>query len=187
MQTQGLSGGSIGQTATASSALDHRTSTGRGSRVALSAFVVGIAVGAWAGWGMEQIAAPAPAALPASTVQTSASLDAAIEPAVGVTASRRSLAVSMPNDGAYLTSSSIPVAGTAFGRPHGPKVAAVQVELIADGQSMGRAEIPVFSGRFAGIVAVPSLDHSTRAQLRISAPLHQGDKAVVREVTLDPR
>jgi hypothetical protein len=187
MQTQGLTSGLKGRATTTPAATGLGKAAAGTTRIALSAFVVGIAVGAWAGWGLERIAAPASATPAVSTVRQPVVLDPVTDPAGRVTAAGRSLALSLPSEGAYLTSSSIPVAGTAFGRPHGPSVTTVHVELIAAGRSIESADIPVFSGRFAGVFEVPTLKGRTNAELRISDPLHQGNKAIVREVTLDQR
>lgn len=163
-------------------------------RLALSALVVGVAVGAWSGWALERVVATA---TPTSETAAASTAPAAIVAPITIGAAGeaadpagpigRSLSVAMPADDAYLTAASIPVAGTAYGRPHGPQVASVHVELIADGQSISSADIPVFSGRFAGVLAMPAIDDRVSAELRISDPLHTGDMAVVRTVTIDQR
>ena len=158
-----------------------------GRRLTLSGLAVGVAIGAWSGWALERAVATASPTMPVATVTTPATIDAAGQPAVPQTGASRSLSVSMPADDAYLTTASIPVAGDAFGRPHGPKVASVHVELIAQGRSVSSVDIPVFSGRFAGVLLVPSLADRTTGQLRISDPLHNGPAAVVRTVTIDQR
>ena len=158
-----------------------------GRRLALSTLAVGVAIGAWSGWALERIVATASPITPVVTAGAPAAIDAAGQPAAPQTGVGRSLSISMPADDAYLTAASIPVAGIAFGRPHGPKVPAVHVELIADGRSVSSADIPVFSGRFAGVLTVPSFEDRVTAELRISDPLHDGPMAVVRTVTIDQR
>ena len=158
-----------------------------GRRLTLSALAVGVAIGAWSGWALERIVVTASPITPVVTVTAPAAIDATGQLAAPKTAANRSLSVSMPADDTYLTAASIPVAGIAFGRPHGPKVASVHVELIADGRSISSADIPVFSGRFAGVLTVPSLADRITADLRISDPLHNGPMAVVRTVTIDQR
>ena len=181
MQTQGLATqleGRDGSTISTSG----RSTTGR---LALTAFVVGTAIGAWSGWGLERIVAtdaPAPAVSTGTAPIVLGPLARKGAVRVG-----RSLALTMPADGTYVTAKAIAVAGTAFGRPHGPKVTAVHVELIAGGQPIVSADIPVFSSHFAGVIDLPALDGRTQARLRVSDPLHQGDKALIREVTIDER
>jgi hypothetical protein len=136
---------------------------------------------------MERIAGAVQIAPADAAIAAPAALAPTTDGTRRVTAAGRSLSLSIPGNDAYLTSSSIPVAGTAFGRPHGPTVAMVHVELIAGGQSIDSADIPVYSGRFAGVLQAPTLDGPTNAELRISDPLHKGVKAVVREVTIDQR
>jgi hypothetical protein len=183
MQTQGLTTGLKGKARDAQATKAIGTAAGTSSRLAVSALVVGAAIGAWSAWGMERIAATVSA--PAADVAPIVAAPPAA--AARVTAAGRSLVLSIPSEDAYLTSRSIPVAGTAYGRAHGPAVSAVHVELSASGGSITSADIPVFSGRYAGVLEVPTLDGATKAELRISDPLHQGAKAIVRNVTLDQR
>lgn len=178
MQTQGLTSQLDGGNRSVSATFGDPA-----RRLAVSALVVGVALGAWSGWGLERIVAmTTPAAATAPIVAAPA-----VKPGAGPMSTGRSLAVEFPADDAYLTTTAIPVAGLAYGRPHGPKVASVHVELIAGGQSLTSAEIPVYSGRFAGVIQTPALDDRVTAELRISDPLHTGDKAVVRTVTIDQR
>ena len=179
METQGLTSRLHGANGT--------TFGDAGRRLTLSALVVGVAIGAWSGWALERAVATASPTLPGATVTTPATIDAAGQQAVPQAGAARSLSVSILADDTYLTAASIPVAGIAFGRPHGPKVASVHIELIAEGRSISSADIPVFSGRFAGVLTVPSLAGRVTGQLRISDPLHNGPAAVVRTVTIDQR
>jgi hypothetical protein len=184
MQTQGLTTGLKGKARDAQATKAIGMAAGTSSRLAVSALVVGAAIGAWSAWGMERIAATV-SEPPADVAPIVAAPPAAA--AGRVTAAGRSLVLSIPSEDAYLTSRSIPVAGTAYGRAHGPAVSAVHVELSASGRSITSADIPVFSGRYAGVLEVPTLDGGTKAELRISDPLHKGAKAIVRNVTLDQR
>ena len=179
MQTQGLTSHLDGGNGSVSATFGDPA-----RRLAVSALVVGVALGAWSGWGLERIVAMTTPAASAATAPMAAA--PAIKTA-GSASTGRSLAVEFPADDAYLTTTAIPVAGLVYGRPHGPKVASVHVELIASGQSLTSAEIPVYSGRFAGVIQTPALDDRVTAELRISDPLHTGDKAVVRTVTIDQR
>jgi len=182
MQTQGLT-----------SHLDQANPSTTGAfadparRLAISALFVGVALGAWSGWGLERIVSTAAAAVPAPAVAVPVAVAPAIGRSVGSTSAKSALAVEFPADDAYLTTASIPVAGLTYGRPHGPKVSAVHVELIADGEPITSADIPVYSGRFAGVLETPTIDGRVTAVLRISDPLHTGDKAIVRTVTIDQR
>ena len=182
MQTQGLTTHLDGNKAATPTSFGDPT-----RRLALSALVVGIAVGAWSGWGLERVVAM-------TTPTTFADVPApvAVAPASEANGARptstgRALAVDLPADATYLTTTAIPVAGLAYGRPHGPKVSSVHVELIADGRPLMSTDIPVYSGRFAGVLQLPALDDRVTAQLRISDPLHTGASAVIRTVTIDPR
>ena len=153
-------------------------------RLAISALLVGAAVGAWSAWGLQQVVA---VTILSTSAETAARIAPGIEPGAGSTSMGRSLAVEFPADTTYLTTASIPVAGLAYGRPHGPKVSSVHVELIAGGQPLTSADFPVYSGRFAGVLQMPVLDDRVTAELRISDPLHTGDKAIVRTLTIDQR
>jgi len=181
MQSQGLASHLDSGTGSASATFGDPA-----RRLAVSALVVGVALGAWSGWGLERIAAMVQPSTP-SVATAPMAVAPAIKPAAGSASTGRSLAVEVPADDAYLTTTAIPVAGVAYGRPHGPKVPSVHVELVAGGQSLTSAEIPVYSGRFAGVIQTPALDDRVTAELRISDPLHTGDKAVVRTVTIDQR
>ena len=105
----------------------------------------------------------------------------------GVRATTRSLVVAMPTDDDYLSSPTIPVAGTALGRPHGPKVSTVHVELLSGGRVIESADLDVHGGRFAGAL---QLDQSTRLQdveLRVSEPGPSRRTARIQNLTIDPR
>lgn len=149
-------------------------------RLSMIAFVVGAAVGSWSAWGMTQLANPA--AVPASPTAgpvTSASTRA---PSIG-----RSVVLSIPRDNDYLKSTSIPIAGFAVGRPHGPTIKSVHVELLVGGRVVDSADIDVFSGRFAGVLSASGISGRVAAQLRITNLARNGTPILVTNVTIDRR
>lgn len=99
---------------------------------------------------------------------------------------RRSLTVLFPGDQDYVASSSIAVAGLAFGRPRSPRVSAVEVELLVDGRLVDHVRLDVQSSRFAGVLALSNPIGRTAAELRISDPTRPSGPTVVRHLTLDP-
>ena len=178
MQTQGLTS-RFGSSSTSTFGDPAR-------RLALSGLIVGVAIGAWSAWGLERIV-PAAMDSGAQAVLASRAAVPALEPDARVTGAGRSLSIAIPADGAYVTTSSIPVAGTAYGRPHGPAVKSVHVELIVQGRSITTADFPVFSGRFAGVLGAPGLDARTDATLRVTDPLHARATAAAQDLTIAPR
>ena len=98
---------------------------------------------------------------------------------------RRSLMVLLPADGDYVASSSIAVAGLAFGRPRSPRVSAVEVELFVDGRLVDHVRLDVQSSRFAGFLKLSNPIGTTDAELRISDPNGQSGPMVVRHLTID--
>ena len=182
MQTQELSTskgrgvaatGSQGRTTGAA----HLTSA---NRLAMITFVVGAAVGAGSGWTASQVASAdgtGPLSAPAKAAPAQA----------GGTAAGRSLLVTIPRADDYLTSATIPVAGTAFGRPHGPQIKSVHVELLAGGKVIDAADIAVYSGRFAGTLSTPGLVGRMDVDLRVTDALHPNRGVLVENVTVDPR
>jgi hypothetical protein len=105
---------------------------------------------------------------------------------VGEKPVRRSLMVLIPGDRDYVASSSIAVAGFAFGRPRSARVSAVEVELFVAGRLVDHVRLDVLSSRFAGVLKLSTPIGTTDAELRISDPTHQSGPAVVRHVTIDP-
>ena len=99
---------------------------------------------------------------------------------------RRSLMVLIPGDGDYVASSSIAVAGLAFGRPRSPRVSAVEVELFVAGKLVDHLRLDVLSSRFAGVLTLSNAIGTTEAELRISDPNRQAGPTVVRRLTIDP-
>jgi hypothetical protein len=136
-------------------------------------FLVGAAVGIGVGWTVDRVAAsPAPAA----TSQ-----------AVGTGASGpRSIAVVIPGDKDYVKSSMVTVAGMAYGRPHGPRVDAVRVELLVGGRLIDSTDLAVHGARFAGTLQVPASIGRVDAELRVSDPNRPRSSAVIRRMTIDP-
>jgi hypothetical protein len=141
-------------------------------------------VGAALGWSADRaMMSSADAAVPGS-----ASTKQAVEaprPLSAIHAGRQSLDLAIPEDRAYVTSSSIVVAGTAFSRPHGPRIRTVQVELYVSGRLVERADLEVFSSRFAGVLELSTPIGRTDAELRVSDPSHPARPIVVRHLTID--
>ena len=182
MQTQGLSTDLTGHD-TQLAGLDGGATSGARATVArlgLIAFVVGAAVGSWSAWGMTQLAnGPATSPSPAAGHVTSASTRG---PSSG-----RSVVLSIPREDDYLKSTSIPVAGFAVGRPHGPAIRSVHVELLVDDRVVDSADIDVFSGRFAGLLSTSGISGRVAAQLRITNVGRNGKPILVTNVTIDRR
>ncbi len=148
----------------------------------ITTFLVGTVVGAAVG-GTAALAAPAQS--PVATAPAPARIAAATATARPIHApARKSLVVVMPDDRDYLASSTIPVAGMAFGRPHGPRVGSVRVELLVDGRLIDQVDLDVHSSRFAGILELPAQSGRTTAELRVSVPARPTSPSVVRRVTI---
>ena len=75
----------------------------------------------------------------------------------------------------------------AFGRPHGPKISVVHVELLADGRLIESAEFDVHSGRFAGALQLEGTTDLKDAELRVSTPGMPQRLARIQHLTIDPR
>jgi hypothetical protein len=135
-------------------------------------FLVGIAVGTGIGWSVDRVAAnPAP-------VITSQ--------AVGTGPSGpRSIIVVIPGDKDYVKSSTVAVAGMAYGRPHGPGVDSVRVELVVGGRLIDTTDFAVHGARFAGILQVPASVGRADAELRVSDPKRPRSSIVIRRMTID--
>ncbi len=164
------------------------TTHGRG-QLALITFLVGGLLGAALGWSADRATAS-----PSAAGSADAAGSAMITPAVAApsasraekaTPARRSIALVIPGERDYVTSSTLAVAGSAYGRPHGPRVRSVQVELYAAGELIDRTELEVFSSRFAGVLELPTLLGRVDAELRISNPTQPSAPIVVRHVTID--
>jgi hypothetical protein len=192
MQTKGYTG-RIDSTQAATSRSDglatNASRWGTTPRVALSALVVGAAVGAWSAVAMDRIAgggSPAPAASAPVAAQPAAApvLDA---PPASTSSAGRSVVVAIPRDDDYLTSTTIPVAGLAFGRPHGPRISVVHVVLLADGRVIESADLDVHSGRFAGALKLRSTADLEGAELRVSNPAMPQRQARIERLTIHPR
>lgn len=121
-------------------------------------------------------AAPAPVALP-SRVAAGAG-----HPPVS---RGRNVIVVMPADRDYLSATSIPVAGIALGRPHGPRIRSVHVALYVGGRVVERMDLEVYAGRFAGVLGLHAPIGHADAELRFSDPANPAQAAVIRSITLD--
>jgi hypothetical protein len=151
-------------------------------------FLLGTAVGVGLGGSVAMAGqAPAPAratveVAPAPAGSGSHATTASAQRIV-VPAGRR-LSVALPADGDYISSSSIAVAGTAFGRPHGPRIVSVRVELLVGGRLIQAADLAVHSSRFAGVLELTEPMARTEAELRISDPKRPAAPSVVRRLTI---
>jgi hypothetical protein len=75
----------------------------------------------------------------------------------------------LPADDDYLMSRTIPIAGLAYGRPHGSGVSAVEIRIFSDGTLLSETSMPVYSGRFAGVIQLEDRSFGPTLELRISA------------------
>jgi hypothetical protein len=135
-------------------------------------FLVGAAVGIGVGWTVDRVAAS-----PAPTVTSGATLTAPSGP--------RSIIVVIPGDKDYVKSRTVTVAGMAYGRPHGPQVDAVRVELLVGGRSLDSVDLAVHGARFAGTLSVPTSIGRADAELRVSDPKRPRSTTVIRRMTID--
>jgi hypothetical protein len=191
MQTQGLTTRFDGQDPSTTNAAAGRSSRGSAAgRLALIALLVGGTAGAAAGlWFDRPATTQAPRQFGPRTASFSAAHAAkpstapqqAVEKPV-----RHSLMVLIPADRDYVASSSIAVAGLAFGRPRSPRVSAVEVELFVEGRLVDHVRLDVLSSRFAGVLKLSAPIGTTDAELRISDPTNRSGPAVVRRLTIDP-
>jgi hypothetical protein len=213
MQTQGLSTRLEGQDPSTTNEAAGRSSRGStAGRVALIALLVGGAVGAAAGLSYDRPATKQPsrqvgpgtssfaaahAAKPSTTARQSgpgtpifaaahAAKPSTAPPSAAERPVRHSLMVLIPADRDYVASSSIAVAGLAFGRPRSPRVSAVDVELFVGGRLVDHVRLDVLSSRFAGVLQLSAPIGTTDAELRISDPTNQSGPAAVRHLTIDP-
>lgn len=214
MQTQGLTTRLEGQDPSTTNDVAGRSSRGSAAgRLALVALLVGGVAGAAAGLSYDRPAttqqptrqfgpgtpsfAAAHAAKPtterqvgAGTPNFAAALHA-VKPATTAPQTavqkpvRRSLMVLIPGDRDYVASSSIAVAGLAFGRPRS-RIRAVDVELWVGDRLVDHVRLDVLSSRFAGVLKLSTPIGTTDAELRISDPTRQSGPAVVRHLTIDP-
>ena len=75
----------------------------------------------------------------------------------------RNVIVVMPADRDYLSATSIPVAGIALGRPHGPRIRSVHVALYVGGRLVEGTDLEVYAGRFAGVLGLHDRDRPGRS------------------------
>ena len=97
----------------------------------------------------------------------------------------RNVIVVMPADRDYLSAMSIPVAGIALGRPHGPRIRSVHVALYVGGRLVEGTDLEVYAGRFAGVLGLRAPIDQADAELRFSDPANPAQAAVIRSITLD--
>lgn len=153
--------------------------------------VLAISVGASLIWTPNESQAT-PGAVPI-TVYVSQAPVAKTEPRVSArlggaaTDHSRSISVLLPREDDYLSSVTIPIAGLAIGRPHGPQIGSVHAELWVNGRVVGQTDLPVHSGRFAGILEITVGDQDGSAELRVTDPARPGMPPVVRWFTLGAR
>ena len=96
----------------------------------------------------------------------------------------RSVIIVMPADHDFILASSIPVAGLAFSRPHGPRVRSVHVALRVAGRLVTSADINVYAGRFAGVLPLDAPIDRADAELRVSDAVSPSTPAGVRLLTV---
>jgi hypothetical protein len=185
MQTQGLTTFEANQASTVESATAS-SRWGGAPRIVISAVFVGAAIGAWSAVAMDRFAGAGSieAAQAAPIVAAAPVLD---PPADATHATGRALVIAIPTDDDYLTSATIPVAGMALGRPHGPKVSTVHVELLASGRVVGSTDLDVQGGRFAGALQLDASADLKDAELRVSEPGYPQRTARIQNLTIDPR
>lgn len=170
---------------------DESTHHARRWVVALGVFVIAAVATATVGVSADRAeASPKPAALPARMAAAAAAAAAprslpAHPAGHGPAARGRSLVIVMPADRDYLSATSIPVAGLAFGRPHGPRIRSVHVALYVGERLVHGMDLEVFSGRFAGVLALDEAVAMADAEIRFTNPASPLQAAVVRSITLD--
>jgi hypothetical protein len=88
--------------------------------------------------------------------------------------------VLFPNENDFLSSSEIPIAGLAFGRPHGPATQSVHVELIVGGRVVDQLDLGVYTSRFSGTAHLGgTVVKRTTAEIRVSVPRYASNPPVV--------
>jgi hypothetical protein len=135
-------------------------------------FLVGAAVGIGVGWTVDRVAASPPPAVASQATLTTPS-------------GPRSIVVVLPGDKDYVKSSTVTVAGMAYGRPHAPAVDAVRVELLVGGELIDTTDLAVHGARFAGTLSAPASIGRADAEIRISDPKRPRSSTVTRQVTID--
>lgn len=102
----------------------------------------------------------------------------------GATNLGKSIVVTLPAEHDYVSSLTVPVAGMATGRPHGPQVRTVHAELRVNGRVVGQADLQVHSGRFAGTLEITVSGPAGPAELRVADPARPGHPPAIRRFTL---
>lgn len=187
MQTQGLTTFDSKQASAADSLAANPSRWGTAPRIVVSALFVGAAIGAWSAVAMDRFAGAGSVAATQAAAPITSAAPVLDPPAPAPRGTSRSLVVAIPSDDDYLTSTTIPVAGRALGRPHGPKVSVVHVELLADGGIIESADFDVHGGRFAGTLQLDASADLKDAELRVSDAAHPQRAARIQNLTIDPR
>ncbi len=173
-------------------AVDAPPHRSRRRAAALGTLVIGIAAAAVLGSSADRAPATRAAAHEALPAQVATMAPSVAAPhastasvAGHVPAHGRSVVVVMPADHDLVSASSIPVAGMAFARPHGPRIRSVHVDLYVGGRLIDGTDLDVYSGRFAGVLGIEApVDHAD-AELRFSDPANPSKPATVRSITID--
>jgi hypothetical protein len=86
-----------------------------------------------------------------------------------ITTRPASVSLEFPEEGAFIAGPTIAVAGRTLSRPHASSahVRAVEIELITGSSLVGRSVLPVYSGRFAGTIAVVGARRTAPATVRV--------------------
>ena len=187
MQTQGLTTFDSKQPSAADPLAANPSRWGAAPRVVVSALFVGAAIGAWSAVAMDRFASAGSLTATHAAAPITATAPVLDPPAAAAAGTSRSLVVAIPSDDDYLTSTAIPVAGMALGRPHGPKVSVVHVELLADGGVIESADFDVHGGRFAGTLQLDTSADLKDAELRVSDAANPQLAARIQNLTIDPR
>jgi hypothetical protein len=186
MQTQGSTTFDANQASAADTPAANKSPWEPAPRVVITAVLVGAAVGAWSAVAMDRLAGSGSSA-PAGASASFSAAPPVLDPPATTRGAGRSLVVAIPSDDDYITSTTIPLAGTAVGRPHGRRISVVRVELLAGGRVIESADLEVHSGRFAGALQLGDTADLKDAELRVSDPGHPGREARSRHLTIDPR
>jgi hypothetical protein len=108
--------------------------------------------------------------------------------AMSVTSSarRRSISVMLPTEADRLVGPTIPIAGTAFPRPHGVSISSVVARLVVRGRVVAETVLAVHRGRFAGTLSANGIVERSSAELHVARANRPDDVQVIRHLLLDP-
>lgn len=113
---------------------------------------------------------------------------AVAQPSPGPLGERSWVSLVMPAHGDVIIASSVPIAGrvTGSGPEHGTaRSATVGVEIRMRGSVIGRADLPVVAGRFAGWVDVLSPGEARMVDVLVRDPQRPGRTVFVRSFILE--